>query len=307
MAFRMVKLYTILDVAGFAILGSLLRGSLEYGFSFAPSARPALYDDLPANMLGCFLWGWLSHSRLGASRRLKKGLTTGFCGSLTTFSSWMTATTLAFLECRDETWCILIGIYQLASTWAVCDLAHRGGVLLAEWTCTRNLIPNLVGEEKIAAPRPTWEAFIFPTTLLIGAIIWFSVTQASMAAALLWAPLGASIRLFLHDFAGKPGTLVANWIGTFFSCIALIMWRSALSLSGDPIANFHPMPVPAFSALAASLSVGLAGSISTLSTFMHEARHEFEATENHRALFYVVVSIIGGQIISFSLLTWLYY
>jgi hypothetical protein len=66
----------------------------------------ALFLDLPANMLGCFIMGALSSSSdvpgvknmpvaifgsnkwLQQAKALHLGLRTGLCGSLTTFSSW---------------------------------------------------------------------------------------------------------------------------------------------------------------------------------------------------------------------------
>jgi hypothetical protein len=66
----------------------------------------ALFLDLPANILGCFIMGMLSSSKdltgadsmavaifgsnayLQEAKALHLGLRTGFCGSLTTFASW---------------------------------------------------------------------------------------------------------------------------------------------------------------------------------------------------------------------------
>jgi fluoride exporter len=68
-------------VAGGAIPGALLRWQLE----LVAKAHGA---DLPANLIGCLLIGMLlAQPPRRARLYLWGGI--GFCGSLTTFSSWM--------------------------------------------------------------------------------------------------------------------------------------------------------------------------------------------------------------------------
>lgn len=77
-------------VAGGAIPGALLRWQLELVAASAtsPGLRALTGADLLANLIGCLLIGMLlAQPPQRARHYLWGGI--GFCGSLTTFSSWM--------------------------------------------------------------------------------------------------------------------------------------------------------------------------------------------------------------------------
>jgi CrcB protein len=77
-------------VAGGAIPGALLRWQLELVAASAtsPGLRALSGADLLANLIGCLLIGMLlAQPPQRARLYLWGGI--GFCGSLTTFSSWM--------------------------------------------------------------------------------------------------------------------------------------------------------------------------------------------------------------------------
>jgi len=77
-------------VAGGAIPGALLRWQLEQVAASAtsPGLRALTGADLLANLIGCLLIGMLlAQPPQRARLYLWGGI--GFCGSLTTFSSWM--------------------------------------------------------------------------------------------------------------------------------------------------------------------------------------------------------------------------
>jgi len=97
-------IFTVLNMGIYASLGCILRvyiGKITVGIT---SKETAIFEDLPANMLGCFLMGfltfptknvahkkilWLSSSHYFQNwTEIHFALRTGFCGSLTTFSSW---------------------------------------------------------------------------------------------------------------------------------------------------------------------------------------------------------------------------
>lgn len=77
-------------VGGGAIPGALLRWKLEtVGRALAGGLlRGAVSSDFLANMIGCLLIG-LVLAQAPARPRLILAAGIGFCGSLTTFSSWM--------------------------------------------------------------------------------------------------------------------------------------------------------------------------------------------------------------------------
>lgn len=76
-------------VAAGAIPGALLRWQLEQiGHHAVGGLRGLTAADLLANLIGCLLIGVLTSQPPGPQRLyLWAGI--GFCGSLTTFSSWM--------------------------------------------------------------------------------------------------------------------------------------------------------------------------------------------------------------------------
>jgi len=88
-------------VAGGAIPGALLRWQLELVAASAtsPGLRALTGADLLANLIGCLLIGMLlAQPPQRARLYLWGGI--GFCGSLTTFSSWMLE--LVHLLDRDQ-------------------------------------------------------------------------------------------------------------------------------------------------------------------------------------------------------------
>ena len=122
------ELHTLLHLTAWCQIGVLLRVQLDalFGgacasgindYAWAPcvtSSGGALINDFPPNVLGSFIMGLLASSdvlskhlghaldaaaplaalprgsSLQAHTAFQVGLRTGFCGSLTTFSSWMT-------------------------------------------------------------------------------------------------------------------------------------------------------------------------------------------------------------------------
>ncbi|KAG4389560.1 hypothetical protein AAZX31_06G105500 [Glycine max] len=88
--------FCVSDLAVFVIVG-VLKGYLLQklfgpGVADVTSDQNILYLDFPSNMVGSFFMGWLGVvfkadiSRV--SEHLAIGLTTGYLGSLTTFSGW---------------------------------------------------------------------------------------------------------------------------------------------------------------------------------------------------------------------------
>ncbi|KZV27473.1 hypothetical protein F511_02582 [Dorcoceras hygrometricum] len=107
----------LLSLAVFGILGVLARYCLQKVFGpqvvGATSDQSYMYPDLPANMVGSFLMGWFGvvfkASIFKVSDQLALGLTTGFLGSLTTFSGWNQK--LLDLSVNGEWVFAVLGIY----------------------------------------------------------------------------------------------------------------------------------------------------------------------------------------------------
>ncbi|KAF0654091.1 hypothetical protein L107_06963 [Cyanobium sp. Copco_Reservoir_LC18] len=92
----------LLLVAAGAVPGALLRWRLEdlgKGWEGLPSGL--IEADLVANLVGTFLIGVIAAQRPPRPRLLLLGAI-GFCGSLTTFSSWMLEISLALRRGRPD-------------------------------------------------------------------------------------------------------------------------------------------------------------------------------------------------------------
>jgi len=119
-------------VAAGAIPGALLRWQFEQiGLASIGGLKGLMEADFAANMLGCLLIGLLLSQPPARTRLLLWGAI-GFCGSLTTFSSWM----LQLVRALDRG-------APLASL-AVLLVSLVGGLLLVSlgrWLGCRRLIP----------------------------------------------------------------------------------------------------------------------------------------------------------------------
>ncbi|MCP9796411.1 CrcB family protein [Cyanobium sp. Lug-B] len=92
----------LLLVAAGAVPGALLRWRLEdvgKGLEGVPTGL--IEADLVANLVGTFLIGVIAAQRPPRPRLLLLGAI-GFCGSLTTFSSWMLEISLALRRGRPD-------------------------------------------------------------------------------------------------------------------------------------------------------------------------------------------------------------
>ncbi|WP_406676263.1 fluoride efflux transporter CrcB [Moorella sp. ACPs] len=123
----MIKLiYIYIGIFGF--LGAIARFGLGRSIAtFWPSTFPL--GTLMINILGCFALGFIltySLERLTLSPELRQGITTGFIGAFTTFSTFSLETiTLLF-----KGYVAYAGIYILASTLGGL-IAVKAGIILA--------------------------------------------------------------------------------------------------------------------------------------------------------------------------------
>ena len=113
-------------VAAGAIPGALLRWRLEaIGTADVGGLRGLVEADFIANMLGCLLLGVVL-AQPARRKRLMLWAGIGFCGSLTTFSSWMLQ--LARALRAGEAWdSVLVLVASLLGGLVLVALGHALG------------------------------------------------------------------------------------------------------------------------------------------------------------------------------------
>ncbi len=262
------KLLLLSTVAVFSMVGELVRALLS--FLTAPLAGVP-FADFAANVVGCFAMGAVASCRtriLGSTQFFARvvGLSSGFCGALTTFSGWSQSASVALLDGNVSQWLVvwLVG-------WASAAAAFRGG---------EHVGAAFGGPVEHAAVPDTAPHSLLVLSLL--ALVFLSVFFAVLVAALagrvadvllatLFAPLGACLRCLLVWQNGRcrrfpVGTFVANVVGT--ALLALLVGafgrRPFVAEIGSDWENVGMSMLPI-------VGVGFCGSLTTVSTLVHEA------------------------------------
>lgn len=124
----------LLLVAAGAVPGALLRWHLEdLGKGLVGGAAGLIESDLVANMLGTFLIGVIAALPPPRPRLMLLG-GIGFCGSLTTFSSWMLQVSLALRRGRPDEALAVVLVSLLGGLVAVTV-----GLAVGRWLGHRRL------------------------------------------------------------------------------------------------------------------------------------------------------------------------
>lgn len=310
----------LLFLAVFGILGILLRYGLQKlfgpGIVGATSDHSYMYLDLPSNMVGSFLMGWFGVvfkediSRI--SSQLAIGLSTGFLGSLTTFSGW----NQKMLELSVEgQWVFvvlgyLLGLFLVAysiifgietakgANWLYrrADMDSSNSGTDCHWrvdSCKRHLIVILI--------------LLLILASLWGMSIGLEVNEFSSGSpkAQLWlacivGPFGVWIRWFLARLngrgLGKSGLL--KWVpfGTLIANVSAACIMAALATLKKAV-NTETCDT-----VASGIQFGLLGCLSTVSTFIAE----FHAMRGSKYPWRAYVYGLCTTLISFVLGTLIY-
>lgn len=305
----------LIHLAFFGILGVLTRYLLQKlfgpGVVGVTSDRSILYLDLPSNMVGSFLMGWLGVvfksdiSRV--SDLLAIGLTTGYLGSLTTFSGW----NQKMLD------------LSVKGHWVLSSLGFVIGLSLAAISIifgvdSAKISKSLLGRRKptsisgISYSSCTRHMVVMVVLLsMVGLLYGVSVvlekrkfdsggSEAELWLACMVAPLGVWIRWSLAPLNGRGlgrarllkwvpfGTLIANVSACCVMAALATVKKAVNSKSCDTVAT--------------GLQFGLMGCLSTVSTFIAEFHAMRESSHIWRAYAYAAFTIVA----SFSLGTFFY-
>ncbi|MCL7038088.1 hypothetical protein MKW94_005957 [Papaver nudicaule] len=315
----------LVHLAVFGILGMLTRYLLQKLFgptvASVTSDETALYLDLPSNMLGSFLMGWfgvvfkpdISHF----SDFVAVGLSTGYLGSLTTFSGWNQK--MLDLAVRGK-WVVaavecLIGIFVLMSIILGIQTAKEFRCMIKR-RGNKNNSPN---------ERPcvscNWRIdninrhmAVLILLLVVLCLLWsvsgvllskWVVDDGKPHDSYLWlacvvAPPGVWIRWLLARLngrgLGREGLM--KWVpfGTLIANVSAASIMAALATVKEVVNS------ESWQMITTGIQFGFLGCLSTVSTFAAEYYALSQTKHSWRAHVYAAITILP----SFGLGTLIY-
>ncbi|CAN7138145.1 unnamed protein product [Brassica rapa subsp. narinosa] len=316
----------LIHLAVFGILGAITRYLLQklFGPSVArvTSDGSILYLDLPSNMVGSFLMGWFGvvfkADITRVSEFLAIGLSTGYLGSLTTFSGW----NQKMLDLSaDGKWLyavlgFLLGLF-LASYSIILGVETAKGF---RWLLQRRASSSKEERNSCLLGVNTFRSHIVSMTLmvvLLVALLAVSATQLvkefdkGTSEAQLWlgclvAAPGVWLRWFLARLNGRglgKDRQYLRWVpfGTVIANVAAASAMAALATLKKSV------DTTTCNTVASSIQFGLLGCLSTVSTFMAEFNAMRESDHPWRAYAYasftIAVSFAIGTVI-YSVPVW---
>ncbi|XP_042033282.1 fluoride export protein 1 [Salvia splendens] len=310
----------LLSLAVFGILGILVRYGLQNLFGpdviGATSDRSYMYPDLPSNMVGSFLMGWFGvvfkPDIMKVSDQLSIGLSTGFLGSLTTFSGWNQK--MLDLSVNGE-WVfavlgVVIGLFLVAYS-IIFGIETAKGLkwLLQKRSNSRPLCPCF-GDS--TSHKYSCLTTFMVMLLLVLALLWSvfgalekrefdsGSSEAQLFLACMVGPLGVWIRWYLARLNGRGlgRDAALKWMpfGTLAANVSAACVMAALATLKKAVRSKECNTV------ASGVQLGLLGCLSTVSTFVAEFHAMRESKHPWRAYAYAAITIV----VSFTLGTLIY-
>ncbi|EGG06335.1 uncharacterized protein MELLADRAFT_36249 [Melampsora larici-populina 98AG31] len=306
------KLETHSILIWWAICGLLTRLGLN---AIGEYEGKSVFSVLLVQVVGCLV--------MGVGLRLKDtldrihpllylGLTTGYCGSVTTFSTWMIQVFQAFSNSsgphRSRFHSFLDGVNQTYITVAMSIISIQCGIQLG------NLIEPSIrsffegpSSSSSSSPDRVASYFIRWTTLLIGPVAWICTVfiffygphwwRGPVSYSLLIAPIGTLTRFHLSKLNSLPistrngfpiGTFLANLIATaLLAVFTLLQLLPQASRNAELCGSLQ------------GLKDGFCGCLSTISTFTVELR---KIKPTREAIRYGIISWMAGQLVCVLLL-----
>ncbi|KAI9017957.1 CrcB-like protein-domain-containing protein [Phycomyces nitens] len=306
------KLAIVGAIVPMSILGVLIRIGLQRLETY-PGAP--VFGLVYAQWVGCFIMGIAVKNKNAIHKwqvintyHTVQGLSSGLCGSITTFSSWQLDIFKAFSNYYSHPhtrgYNILDAISQLLVTMAISFngfvFGQHAGELI-EWLANK-VNPKVYKEDlKIISHGFTLDYLSTPdySVIVFGILCWlgvvfaaiFTTNQKELALACVFAPVGALLRWYLSFYniyraqRFPLGTFIANIFGTG------VLAALALSLSGPQISSMS-------CAVVQALADGFCGCLTTISTFMVE----LNTLSMRRSYVYGMTTIVIAQCLMFVIL-----
>ncbi|KAK5664902.1 hypothetical protein QVD99_008440 [Batrachochytrium dendrobatidis] len=267
----------VLQLILWSCIGVLIRIGLLHMHTYdgAPVV-PILYPQV----VGCVIMGWISCNKQELASRfpnLLVGLSTGLCGSITTFSSFTLLTYQEFsglgLTRRSPINNIIAGLALIGLTIGMSSISLATGLHVASLFPVLNLQAlEPATKAKLDSLQSRLESCLgdiwIPLVLCL--IVYISsvgvviagVSTTSIAFTLLFSPFGTLIRYILSQYNGlystfPIGTFLVNVVGSMILIGIYIL--KTISVSGS---------VPC--AVLVGLADGFCGCLTTISTFAME-------------------------------------
>ncbi|XP_043691244.1 uncharacterized protein LOC122641953 isoform X2 [Telopea speciosissima] len=306
----------LVHLAVFGILGVLTRYLLRElfgpGIVDLTSDQTVLYLDLPSNMVGSFLMGWLGVVFKGnisqVSDILAIALTTGYLGSLTTFSGW----NQKMLQlCVKGHWDLaVIGFFIDTVLAAGCISFGVETAKVFRW-----LLGKLTGSLGDGKPKSSnWRVnnlkkhlAVLVVLVLMLSLLWGisgSLLRRQFdnggSSAQLWfacmvAPPGVWLRWFLARLNGRGlgRKHFLSWMpfGTLIANVAAACIMAALATVMD-VVNTQKCDT-----IATGIQFGFLGCLSTVSTFMAEFYAMRNSSQPWRAHAYALTTILASFVL----------
>ncbi|KAK8685683.1 hypothetical protein V6N13_041681 [Hibiscus sabdariffa] len=293
----------LVHLAVFGILGVFTRYLLEKLFgpsvSGVTSNQTIVYPNLPSNMVGSFLMGWwgvvFKRDISQVSDILAVGLTTGYLGSVTTFSGWNQK--MLDLSVNGH-WVqaivgFLVGLF-LAAYSIIFGIETAKGF---RWILKKL---NISMNKEEPSTYCNWRfnhfrrhlAAMVVLLLVLGVLLSVSGSLlkkefgSGSSGAQLWlaclvAPLGVWIRWFLARLNGRGlgSSGVLRWFpfGTLIANVSAAGVMAGLSTAEKLVNNMK------FDTIAMGIQLGFLGCLSTVSTFIAEFNAMRESNHPWRA------------------------
>ncbi|GER49206.1 camphor resistance CrcB family protein [Striga asiatica] len=303
----------LVSLAVFGILGVLVRYCLQKLFGpdlvGATSDHSYMYLDLPSNMVGSFLMGWLGvvfkPDISQISDQLAIGLTTGFLGSLTTFSAWSQKMLDLSIEGR---WVfsllgILLGLFLVAYSIIFGIETAKG----FKWLLTKSDMRSLYGTKTCCHSSYISNVTFMVMLLVMLVLLWGLFGSLAgkefesggngpeLFLACTVGPFGVWARWFMARFNGRGlgkkgvvkwmpfGTLAANVLAACVMAALATLKKAVNTKNCDTVAS--------------GIQFGLLGCLSTVSTFIAEFNAMRESDYPWRAYAYATITFLTSFVL----------
>ncbi|XP_076823673.1 uncharacterized protein LOC143469751 [Clavelina lepadiformis] len=314
----------------FAMFGCLIRLGVDFMMGKDAAGlenfSSVIFVSFFANMFGCFCLGMLTASPLTKGGRytvLHTGISTGLCGSITTYSRWNQHVSLLFLtkasaSSTPQVVAIVSMVVGLATTAASLTFGNdvmkmltkrfaargRRSIETVSMSQEHNCDVALECEsiERVARTKPIKSTLPLTLTLVmlmctlcafVAAFIGASnKTAFAVMLSILFAPFGAGLRFALSPINQRHklplGTLLVNALGSTLVALThvLQMWGQ-LNCAGQGVAT--------------AFSSGFAACLTTVSTFMSEVNAKRKKGDAKGAYWYVLLTFFICQILGLTI------